>query len=103
MLLLEFVLVTGAQFLHGREIHFVEGGKQRLRGLRRHQPLGDARAQACHGHATLDATAGPGSGDMRRDIGLGHRAACAAALHCSDVDTGLGCRAPRSRAGLDHP
>ena len=58
VLLLELVLVARAQFLHGRQVHLVEGGQQRLRRLRLHQALGDARAQARHRHALLGARAG---------------------------------------------
>ncbi len=56
MLLLEALLVARAQLVHGRQVHLVERGEHRRRGLRLHQALGDARAQARHRHAMLAAS-----------------------------------------------
>jgi hypothetical protein len=53
VLLLEALLVFLAHLHHRRHVHFVERGEDRRGGLRHDQALGDALAQARHGHALL--------------------------------------------------
>ena len=62
VLLLELLLVAVAQLDHRRHVDFVERGEDGGGGLRLHQALGDALAQARHGHALLGAVA-------RREVG----------------------------------
>ena len=62
MLLLERLLVARAQFVDSVQIDFVERGEQRLRRLRLHHALGNARAQPGHGHPLLGAAAACGLG-----------------------------------------
>ncbi len=80
VLLLEAILVARAQFVDRLQVDFVERGQQRLRGLRLHHALGDARAQARHRHALLGARAAARRGCATAASPAGRRAAGASGL-----------------------
>ena len=90
VLLLEGFFVARPQLVHHVQIDLVEGGEQRLGGLRLHHALGDARAQPRHGHALLGAAAtqarlgrhrsgGLARGGLRRGMGGATGDGCAGA------------------------
>ena len=84
VLLLERILVARAQFVDGLQVHLVERGQQRLRGLRLHHALGNARAQARHRHALLGARRARAARPAARPAAPARRRAGAALLGLTD-------------------
>ncbi len=87
VLLLEAVLVLGAQVHHGLEVDLVERGELRLGLLGFEQALGDARAQRVMGTRWSWRPAAPTAGPERRASRPGVRASAAAASGLSRYST----------------